>query len=579
MPARSSSITPGELWVGSAGGLHRHDAQGQPLAAYHHDAADSTSLIDETVLSLFEDRQHRLWVGTYGGIARLDPGRAAFTRFRLDVHDPSSLVNNYVYAMHESAAGTLWLGTAGGLERWDEASASFHHVRERDGLVNPVVVSILEDARGMLWLGTQLGLARFDPVSRRFASYDVADGLQSNLFFPRSAWRLRDGTLAFGGVEGYNAFHPDALHESDWAPPVALTKLSVAGRATPAWSDPAFARELRLSPKERVFSVEFAALDFRRPGKQRYSYRLEGLDRDWIDAGTRRSATYSAVPPGNYTLRVRGMSADGTWNEAGAALAVRVDPPFWRTPAFLASVCAAIAAAALLLHRLRVRSRVRHALVVARAREEVREDLRRRAASDFHDELGHRLARIGLFSELAARPSTRIPEDVQAALARIGEEARRLADDARDFLGVLGGEPGTLADLVARLSRFGEQLFEQTAVEFRCEGSFDAFEGIRVPAEDRRNLLSIFKEAMTNSLRHASCRHVTLRVGVLEESYTVSLEDDGCGFMRSTAASGQGLRNMEWRAQRIDGMIRIASTPGSGTTVALTRRLGTATGE
>ncbi len=569
----------GELWVGTSAGLHRHDAHGEPVTAFHHDPADGASLADETVLSLFEDRRHRIWVGTYGGISRLDGERSSFTHFRQDARDPRSLVNNYVYAMHETEDGTLWLGTAGGLERWDESSASFHHVRERDGLANPVVVSILEDDRGALWLGTQLGLARFDPRSRRFASWDVADGLQSNLFFPGSSCRLHDGTLAFGGVEGYNAFHPDALHESDWAPPVALTKLSVAGRASPTWTDAAFARELRLSPKERVFSVEFASLDFRRPGKQRYAYRLEGLDREWIDAGSRRTATYSSVPPGRYTLRVRGMSTDGTWNETGAALAVRVDPPFWRTPAFLASVCVAIAAAALLLHRLRVRSRVRHALDVARARQEVREELRRRAASDFHDELGHRLARIGLFSELAARPSTRIPEDVQAALARIGEEARRLADDARDFLGVLGGEPGTLADLVSRLSRFGEQLFERTEAEFRCEGSFDAFEKIRVPAEDRRNLLSIFKEAMTNSLRHASCRRVSLHVAVLEDGFTISLEDDGCGFLRTTAASGQGLRNMEWRAERIEGTIRIASSPGGGTTVALTRRLGTAAQE
>jgi signal transduction histidine kinase len=256
-----------------------------------------------------------------------------------------------------------------------------------------------------------------------------------------------------------------------------------------------------------------------------------------------------------------------------------VDPPLWRTPAFLASACAALAAGVVLLHRLRVRSRVRHALEVARAREEAREDLRRRAASDFHDELGHRLARIGLFSELAVRPSSKIPEDVQAALERIGEEARRLADDARDFLGVIGGEPGTLADLVARLSRFGEQLFERTEVEFRCEGAFESFDAIRVPAEDRRNLLSIFKEAMTNSLKHSRCRHVTLRVAVLDDAFTIALEDDGCGFVRTTAASGQGLRNMEWRAQRIAGTIRIASSPGGGTTVALTRRLNAAAQE
>ncbi|MFN8179190.1 MAG: two-component regulator propeller domain-containing protein [bacterium] len=564
------------LWVGTEAGLFRLGKDRRDVARFTADATSTASLPDGTILSLYEDRAGRLWVGTYRGLARLDPGADGFVRFIHDPRDPRSLESNYVYALHESADGALWLGTAGGLDRFDEKTRFFEHFREREGLPSPVVVSLVADGSGALWLGTQRGLARFDPATKRVARYDLADGLGNTLFHPGAALRLRDGTLLFGGPEGVDGFRPDLVPEAPAPPPVLLTDFRVPGRAAPAALDASRLHDVRLSARENFFTFQFAALDFLPPGRTRCEYRLEGLDPAWVDVGAGRVASYTSVPPGRYVFRVRASNAAGVPGPDALAIDVVVEPPFWRTPSFAAIVLLALFGGALGTHRALVRARVSRALDVARAREDEREAVRRRAAEDFHDELGHRLARIGLFAEILERRPAKAAEDVDAYLARIASEARRLADEARDFFWSLGAERGSLGELVARLERFGQDLFERTGVEFRVEGRTGDLDAVELPAETRRNLVAVFKEAMTNALRHASCRQVTLRAGVRGGELAIALEDDGCGFLRTAAAAGHGLRNMELRARKIEGDFSIVSEPGGGTRVALTRRVAPA---
>jgi signal transduction histidine kinase len=161
--------------------------------------------------------------------------------------------------------------------------------------------------------------------------------------------------------------------------------------------------------------------------------------------------------------------------------------------------------------------------------------------------------------------------DTRSYLARIASEARHLADESRDFFWSLGTDRGTAGELLARLERFGHDLFERTGVDFRVDRSSGGLDGLELPGDVRRNLASIFKEAMTNALRHAECRSVVLRGRAEGAELVLALEDDGRGFPGTTATSGQGLRNMELRARKAGGTILIASTPGAGTRIALTR--------
>jgi len=561
----------GSLWIATDRGVLRLDADGLPAPGIGVDPEDPASLPDGTVLSLHRDRADRLWIGTYRGLSRLDPGSRSLVRFRHDPVDPRSLASDYVYAFHEDADGTLWLGTAGGLDRWDEAAGTFAHFRAAEGLPSVVVGSIVGDGAGALWLGTQRGLARFDPAAGRAVAFELADGLQSNLFHPGAALRREDGTILFGGPGGANAFRPEALPAPAPPPPVVLTDVRVLGRPSPPAFDATRLRAIRLPAAEAFLAFDLAPLDFLHRARTRGEVRLEGLDRAWVDLGDAWTTSYARIPPGRYTFAARARSREGIVGPDAVRVAITIVPPFWRTPAFGAFAGALLLAAALLGHRARVRGRVRRALELARAREDERETVRRAASADFHDELGHRLARIGLFAELLERGTP--AAERSGALGRIATEARRLADEARDFFGTLGDERGHAGELVARLERFGRDLFERSGVEFEVEGATEALDSVALPPDVRRNVLSLFKEAMTNALRHAACTVVTLRASLDGDRLSLVLRDDGRGFVRPTVVAGRGLSNMELRARRLDGTLTIASEPGEGTRVALTRRV------
>ena len=560
----------GALWVGTGAGLDRFDSETGVAEHFAHDPEDPHSLPDDTVLSLHEDRRGRLWVGTYAGLARMGPERDGFERFAQDPYDPGSLSNNYAFDFLEDEAGTLWIATAGGLHRFEESTGTFRYYTESDGLPNAVVSAILANDVGQLWLSTHRGLSLFDPRSETFTNFDRGDGLPSNLLHAGSACRRADGELLFGGLDGYVGIGSSIVEIDDDPPPIAFTAFRGVGDRGNGF-DPNFLSSIELGHRESFFTFEFAALDYRRPDRHRYAYRLEGLDDDWIEADASGIATYTNVPPGRYVFRARGATSAGVWNEEGVSIPLVVAPPFWRTAWFLALVVVAVVGSALLAHRIRVRARLSRYRELEQTRIAERDRVRRRAADDFHDELGHRLTKIGLFSEMVRRQLTNVSEDVEHYLERIIDESHHLSRDTRDFIWTLGGG-NSLRDLVLYLQRFGEDLFDRTDVLFSVRGLSDELETVELTMDSRRHLTLIFKEAMNNALRHSQCRHVELRVDTADGQFSLALGDDGKGYSGNVRGNGHGLKNMERRAQKIRGTIRIESHPGSGSTVTLTRR-------
>ncbi len=329
----------GQLWVGTfRGGLNRFQQSTESFVRYRSDPANPASLSDDTVLALAEDAAGTLWIGTErGGLNRFDRTSGAFARFRHDPARKESLAAGIVFCIHEDARGTLWIGTqGGGLSAWsaEDRKANrvvFRHYAERDGLPNDTVYGILEDARGTLWLSTNRGLSNFDPKTGAFRNFDRTHGLQSNEFNFGASNRGPDGAMRFGGNEGFNEFHPDRIRLNAHVPPVVLTGFLKFLKGVPLPKDLNEIGEVTLSHRDYVASFEFAALDFTAPAKNLYAYKLEGFDRDWVDSGTSRRATYTNLPAGRYTFRVKGSNSDGVWNEAGASLGVVVVPPPWRS--------------------------------------------------------------------------------------------------------------------------------------------------------------------------------------------------------------------------------------------------------
>ena len=334
----------GMLWVSTRGGVHRFDPASGKFTTYRHDPANPASLSDNTVRPVLEDRQGRLWIGTFHGLDLFDRATGSFRHYRHDAGDASSLSHDEVHYLHEDKRGVLWVGTANGLNRMDvdaTGGVRFRRFLRKDGMADDAIASILGDDKEQLWLSTNSGITRLDMRSGQFRNYDSADGTIEGSYFDGAALRAHDGTMYFGGFNGMTAFVPAEIHDNRVPPLVALTELQIfnkpvaVGRGEfPQLLRTAInhTRQLSLTSRESVFSLEFAALHFAAPQRNMFAYRLEGFDEDWVmtDAG-RRFATYTNLDPGEYVFRVKAANKDGIWNETGATLAITIQPPMWKT--------------------------------------------------------------------------------------------------------------------------------------------------------------------------------------------------------------------------------------------------------
>lgn len=356
----------GNFWVATPAGLNRLDRATGQFRHYTHDPADSNSLSHNRVKLIFEDHAGGLWLVTDGGINRFDPQSGIFTRYQHEPGNPNSLSFDVAVSIYESpsAPGILWIATyGGGLNRFDVHRGSFTCYREKDGLPNDVVYGILEDSDGNFWISTDGGLSRFDPHTGVFRNFDSRDGVQGNEF-NLALCKSRDGAMFFGGMDGFNAFNPKQISDNPFVPPVVLTDLKVFNQ--PVSVDQKVdgrtllkhtiseTAELDLSYKDAVFAFEFAALNFGIPDRNRYAYRMEGVDGDWImtDA-SRRNATYTHLRGGRYHFRVKASNSDGLWNETGTSIAIRITPPLWQTGWFRIFLALAFVAVAYSLYKSR----------------------------------------------------------------------------------------------------------------------------------------------------------------------------------------------------------------------------------
>lgn len=329
----------GTLWVGTfGGGLSMFDRESQTFESFRHNEADAESLSDDRVMSIFEDSNRVLWVGTFGGgLNRFDRSSRTFVTFRADPVRIDGLSGNEIFMIQEDESRDLWIGTrARGLNRWRYEDRKiglerFQRFDRDDGLPSQTVYGGVWGETGQLWLATGNGLSMLDIESLVFRNYDTSHGLQDDEFNLSAVHAAKDGELFFGGINGFNAFYPATLNGNRLPPPIAITKINRPNNV-PAHDD----REIidsrvQLDHDENVIGFEYAALDYVAPGKNRFKYMLEGLDDDWIDAGTKRQVTYMNLPAGDYTFRVIGSNSDGVWNESGAAFGITVRPAIWKT--------------------------------------------------------------------------------------------------------------------------------------------------------------------------------------------------------------------------------------------------------
>jgi streptogramin lyase len=345
----------GALWIGTDDGLMRFDPDSHRVEHFRHDPKNPESLSHDKVRAIYEEDDGTLWIGTFAGIDLLGRDGKFATHYRYDPRDPRSLRRGQVLTIYRDKRGRTWVGTfGGGLNMFNPTTGTFVAYQDRNGLPSNMIFGILEDDAGRLWLSTAKGLCRFDPTSKTVEAFDAANGLMS-LQFTRAALRTQKGPMMFGSERGLYVFDPNRIVPNPVVPPIVLTAFKVSNEPRKDSVSITEAEELRLRYNERIFSLEFAVLDYAFPRRSRYQYKLEGFNEDWILLdNTRREAVFTNLDPGEYTFRVKGSNGDGTWDDKGKSLRIVVTPPFWATWWFRTLGVAAIVASLISAHRWRI---------------------------------------------------------------------------------------------------------------------------------------------------------------------------------------------------------------------------------
>ena len=308
-------------------------------------------------------------------------------------------------------------------------------------------------------------------------------------------------------------------------------------------------------------------MSFYAPENVQFRYRLEGVDKDWIEAGTQRSVAYSRLPAGNYHFHVIASNRDGVWNEKGAGLAFMVLPFFWETLTFRLTALGAFTLCVILMVRYVSFRRLRLRLQQAEKQAALYKE-RARIAKDIHDDLGANLTQIALLSELVRQDSTP-PSKTDVHTQKISATARQAIKSLDEIVWAVNPRNDTLAQLMDYTGQFALDYLE--SAEIRCRLDFpDQIPELQIPTNVRHNLFLVVKEALNNVVKHARADEVWLRLATTVEALQIEIEDNGCGFGRTSDSPGaDGLRNMRQRMKEIGGECRIESRIGSGTKIII----------
>ena len=550
----------GSLWIGTRRGLTHWSGE---TATHMETLTQANGLGSDLVGAMERDTNGNLWVATLAGLSRLQGAGAPNLKIT-NYTSADGLSSNVITALLPRGAGSMMVGTQDhGWSYWDGKQFS---PTARNGLNQTTIRAILDDRLNHLWFATANGIARCDcdmaGGCSHWVEFGPADGLRSRETATNShpsAFRSRDGMLWFATPKGLVEVDPAHFPVNAAPPPVALVRFAV--------DDVDQTLQGTLSPPKIAaghvhFQFDYAGLSFTAPQKVRYRYMLEGFDRRWTEAGARRTAYYTNIPPGRYTFHVQAANNDGIWNTQGTALQFELRPHFYQTIWFYILLAALAASLVVLLLRLRLMRAEREFRVVLGERS--------RIAREVHDTLAQGYVgvsvKLEVISELLRHNKT------EAAASHLDDArafVREGLSDARQSIWALRSQDSTENTLPVTIRRATDN-----AAGHDVESNFSLYGAYRpLPPETERAFLRVAQEAIHNVKKHAGARHLWVQLEYGPGDIALEVRDDGKGFTTDNGAASPpghyGLTGMRERAEAIRGRLDVISEPDQGTTVRL----------
>ncbi len=606
----------GNFWLATwSGGLNLYNSKTKKFTRYKHDTNDPNSICSNFITAVYEDKDRNIWVGTVNGFDLFDKKNNRFIHYKNDPKNKHSLSNNYVDAIYEDEKGNLWVGTNEGLNYFDKKTGIFTAYTEKDGLGSSIIKSILPDQKGNLWVGTYKGLSKLNIKAKTSRNYHIADGLQGSEFKAKACYQAPDGEMFFGGVDGLNSFYPDSVKDNHIIPPVYLTNLQIFNKTvqidspnSPLKVSINETKEIVLSHKQSVFTIEFAALNYITPSNNQYAYRLEGFDEDWNYVGNKRTATYTNLDAGTYFFRVKASNNDGIWNEKGVTLKIIITPPIWATWWFKLLVFVFVTGSALLIYLYRTRriNAQKHELerlVVERteklARKTEEAEQANRAKSIFLATMSHEIRTpmngvIGMASLLAHTPLNNEQKMYTDVIRSSGENLLGIINDILDFSKIESGkmelelQPFDLRNCIEEVL----ETFAVRAAEMNLDLVYCILHDVpQIIVGDSLRLRQILINLVGNAIKFTLQGEIFIKVSVLDQKVDGQLQlnfdvsDTGIGIKeeqleklfqsfsqvdssttRKYGGTGLGLAICEKLVALMGGSIHVMSEYGKGST-------------
>ncbi|KYP14613.1 sensor histidine kinase [Flavihumibacter sp. CACIAM 22H1] len=548
----------GNIWFGTQGGrLVKWDYKksgGDPTKGYE--------LVHELGLihKLYIDWDGSLWVGTLGwGTYHIDPATGKIlhhvTRessgWKAGSNSPTDIIRYN---------DSLLLLATGNITVLNTRNITHRIVTSDDGLPSNSAYLLQTDKRGRVWIGLQNGLCRWNLRQNSFTVFDRRDGIQFDNFTTGGAFRIRDSLLAFTTSHNFLVFDPDKVMHAIQPPQVTITGMQVMNKRLNYDSIRPEGR-LELNHTNNSITIDYASLQYLEHGQLTYYHKLEGLDEDWVRS-TRNQAIYNYLPYRNYRFLVKAVNGDGEESAQVTGLNIQVKPPFWRSYWFMAMMVFIVIAFLYWLDRLRMQK--------LRATESIRT----RIATSLTEDLSNSLSSINISSELAKNKVEQDHLRTRDYIHHISETSNRMTQAMYDMVWSINPQNDQMVKTLERMKQFALEQESLHAVNIRIDA--DPFiEDRHSDMEHRYELLSVFKEAIINAVKHSDARNIQVQLRLRKKKLQLLIQDDGKGFDTTGVAKGRGIMDMKRRAAAIGADLEILSELNTGTLVRLEMKLST----
>ena len=553
-----------ELWFGSEQALCCFNTVTKKKRKYNY----PSGVVNEPykfIESIYQSYNGILWIGTTMGLYRFDPKTGNWKQYKNQPDDSASLSFDLVFTICADPIEPeryLWIGTNGGLNKFDIKTGRCKRLAEANGLANSVIYGILSDADANLWMSTNKGISRYNPRKNQFRNFEIRDGLQSNEFNRYAYCKTASGYLFFGGVNGFNYFKPEDLHDNSFQPKVQFTDFRLNNSPVSSFEDGTLKKpiflcdEIVLDYKNNVITIDFASFDFASSQRNLFQYKLEGFNTKWVQSGTVNSATYTNLNPGTYIFKVKGSNSDGVWNDNITAIRLIILPPWYMTWWFRLGLVLLVG---LIIYGL-YWYRLNEALQL--------QNIRNRIAGDLHDEIGSTLSSVSLFSEVIKKKSKAKFPEALPMLNRITENIDDMMEAMNDIVWTINAKNDNFEHLLNRIRATAVEVFEAKGYELHLD--FDEqLNTLSLGMQDRKNLYLIIKEAINNIAKYAEGKNVWMHLSVHKKQITFQIKDDGIGFDLNQIKTGNGMFTMKKRASELKGDLQIDAKPNAGTSIQL----------